>query len=305
MFWSSSKGKTRARFSAPRMPCELERYIVEMYALECAGPERILQLLPVCHRVRVWLEPALYRTLIFNDGSDEERLPTCEIDVIDRLSTAYPGALQNIVKNIMLIGERRDTVERVLRSCNAAENVFLAGCATRGLDLSLISPSLRHLHCTAETLELLNWKPEGYTFPALTHLELFNIDSHSHGRVPQTLLRLLSRKHFPYLAHLAISATSVIRYLPEVIPHLQNLESIVIVSAYRIVSSTPLPESDRRILMGDQRLVLVSVPDYVEDWQDGVLTANDFWARAARRIANRLSGAVDANHYAVNFDDME
>ncbi|CAK5272477.1 unnamed protein product, partial [Mycena citricolor] len=264
MSWFSRKSTPQIQTSDPRLPPELERYIFEMYALEYADPERILQLLPVCHRVRVQLEPALCRTRIFNDGSDEQRLPTCEIDVIDRLSTAYPGALQNIVKNIMLIGERRDTVERMLRSCNGAENVFLAGCATRGLDLSLISPSLRHFHCTAETLELLNWKPE-----ALTHLELFNIDGHSHGRVPQTLLRLLSRKHFPRLAHLAISATSVIRYQPEVIPHLQNLESIFI------------------------RLVLVSVSDYVEDWQDGVLTANDFWARAARRIANRLSGAVD------------
>ncbi|CAK5272716.1 unnamed protein product [Mycena citricolor] len=291
----------------PRVPPELERYIVEMYALECPGPERILQLLPVCHRMRAWLEPALYRTLIFNDGSDEQRLPSCEIDAIERVSSAYPGALDTVVKNIMLIGEPRDTVGRVLSSCNGAENVFLAGCTTDGLDLSQLFPSLRRLHCTAETLELLSWKPEvlGFNFPSLTHLELFNVDSPSHGGVTQTLLGLLSEEHFPHLAHLAISATAVIRSLPEVIPHLQRLESLVIVSAYRVVSPNSLSEDDRRILMTDKRIVLVSVPDYIEDWQDGVLGRNDYWARAARRIANRLSGAVDASRYAVNFDDVE
>ncbi|CAK5272700.1 unnamed protein product [Mycena citricolor] len=324
MFWFHRESTPETEYPAPpRMPRELERYIVEMYALESAGPERILQLLPVCHRVRFWLEPALYRTLILNDGADEQKLPSCQMDAIERLWTNHPGALQAIVRNVMLIGETRDTVERVLRSCNSAENVFLAGCATGGLDLSLLSPSLQRLHCTAETLDLLNWKPGGYTIASLTHLELFTLGNRFDRPVSHALLRLLDRQHFPNLAHLALSATSVIRSLPEILPRLRNLKSLVIVSAYRLVSSTPLSEEDRRILMEHERLVLVSVPDYTEDWQDGVLSGNDYWARAERRISNRLSGVVDgeslphcfgnalveaylqATHYAVNFDELE
>ncbi|CAK5272765.1 unnamed protein product [Mycena citricolor] len=296
MKWPFSQNIKPASDLTPILPPELERYIFELYALESASPERILHVLPVCRRVRTWLEPCLFRTIIFNDGFDN-KLPSCELDTIQRASEAYPGALEIVVTNVLLIGERQDTVELVMRTCAGVKNLFFSGSKPEVFDLS---PSLRRLHCGLEVFDFST----GITFPLLTHLELFNI-GRNFGTSDSHPLLVESETLLPNLTHLAFSVTTVIRMLPDIVSCFTSLEALVIVSTYRVVSSTPLLPEERRVFEDDCRIVLVSVSDYIVDWQEGVLSGEDYWTRADRRIVNRQSGEVDASKFAVNFNDSD
>ncbi|KAJ7636226.1 hypothetical protein FB45DRAFT_1055705 [Roridomyces roridus] len=148
---ASNDGSTTAShpsFPDPRLPRELERTIFEISAT-LSRPNRIPNLMLVAQRVRVWVEPSLYRVVFL----DEELPP---LDGFPRFTwTVFTGLLTTkpqdffarSVRNL-LIGTksgawssndvRLKEIHSILRACSGITNL----CAFQGLRVSeLISPN--------------------------------------------------------------------------------------------------------------------------------------------------------------------
>ncbi|KAJ7633934.1 hypothetical protein B0H17DRAFT_1217430 [Mycena rosella] len=62
---------------------------------------------------------------------------------------------------------------------------------------------------------------------------------------------------------------------------------------------TTAPENypDLNTLCNEPRFVMMPLNNYIQDWQRGVLTGRDYWARADAFIAKRASGNIDRRSF--------
>ncbi|KAJ7137585.1 hypothetical protein C8R43DRAFT_1238862 [Mycena crocata] len=142
------------------LPLDLERHIFEL----CAHwrPVSIPTLMLVAWRVKVWVEPILYRTLLVTNDDPIAGYPRFTAErVRSVLESRAPTFLRSCVRNVYLDDVGDATMELVLSQCTGVENLWIRH------DLDNLIPlfarlSLKHLWGLAD-------------LPRLTHLS-FNDD---------------------------------------------------------------------------------------------------------------------------------
>ncbi|KAJ7203072.1 hypothetical protein GGX14DRAFT_652523 [Mycena pura] len=236
-----------------------------------------------------WVEPLLYRTLVIED-TVIDGLPACDMQTFNRIiQTKSPAFLADAVRNVMLRYLDTYQVHAILSACPGIEQLYLLYAPpSNDPTLTLPVPSLRHLYCPPDVFDLYSMDPFVHTMLAhITHLELFHYPDPMPDITLGTRLSVL-----PHLTHLALNLDhEMIWVCVQALAECKCLRVLV-------VFCQPEWQEEARhagleVLASDVRGVMMSLWDYLTDWQRGILTGNDYWARAEALIAKRILGEVD------------
>ncbi|KAJ7127536.1 hypothetical protein C8R43DRAFT_1240298 [Mycena crocata] len=277
--------------SAPTLPTEVEQQIFELSAL--SRPVSVPNLMRVAWRIKQWVEPILYRTLVINcepiDG-----LPACTLGTFKFiLNTKSPSFLRDSVRNVIVEDHWSGVADEVFSKLTGLTNLYIL----RGEDLhqdwisQLTALPLRQFYGDMYGLHTLK-TPADKLFPCLTHLELFNGLGDTVDTRENTVLA-----HLPRLTHLAFYLETV----PLACTYL--LEACKLLCALIIICSPPtsLP-TNIDILANDPRFVMMQLLNYTDDWQYGALSGSDYWSRADEFIAKRMAGKIPRTTFFLEGD---
>ncbi|KAJ7182354.1 hypothetical protein C8R43DRAFT_966977 [Mycena crocata] len=267
----------------PRLPTELEKEIFELVAENCFPG--IPGLLLVAQRVKVWIEPMLYRTLIVaaselhGDIVDKPRRIISPEKFLEVLNSRPASFLHHHVRHLFLCQFAIDEAEKILTKCGGVQDIVFSGSthptflpllsaiAPRRLDMRLkdlfrpvaidlsnmLFSRLTHLCVDSYDIDADNWQPwVGLaTLPCLTHLAFFSVDS------PEFLTNTLTR-----------------------CPRLSMLVALWL-------KTSDVDEGLTEALVHDKRFLQLVVEDFLKDWQTGAFGGQDYWSRAEAIIRQR------------------
>ncbi|KAJ6535230.1 hypothetical protein DFH09DRAFT_1284033 [Mycena vulgaris] len=283
------------------LPLELERHIFELAAL--SRPVSIPNFMRVAWRVKHWVEPLLYRTLVIATNNIEE-IPRFGMETFDRIARTKPASLlRDSVRNLIVGFVGVEQIKLILATCTGLENIWIAatGSSTTPLLPAVEGISLRHLYCDFEQLSRFVIAFESFAqpfFSHLTHLELFNglNDADEDPAAWHGIVGL------PHLTHLSFAAIHLIELCPHLLDTCKSLHALIILGFPRTAF---LLRTELALLEKDPRFVLMPLERYIQDWQVGVLTGVDYWARADTFIARRTSGEIQGSAYCSDEDSDE
>ncbi|KAF8193903.1 hypothetical protein K438DRAFT_2017569 [Mycena galopus ATCC 62051] len=273
-------------------PLELEREMFELAAFlysECMST-----LMLVAHRIKIWIEPILYRTLIIHPRIHDPKFPYLSVGAVERLINLNPRALRH-TRNICLVGVQaadRLEVTNFLSRCGAVVNLAFIrtsnfrvphGDVLSILPLRRLSFSLRN-SCF--------WRPNPFGggtfdrnhsfFSRITHLDIL-----SRGMNFLNWEEWAGLARIPQLTHLSTHPKISYSVLRGVLEHCTRLEVLVV----RYCDEDWL---DKAMALGDLtddlRFVRLLVGDDVGDWETGARGGEDYWARATAIVKKRLLG---------------
>ncbi|KAJ6592598.1 hypothetical protein B0H19DRAFT_1365034 [Mycena capillaripes] len=281
----------------PAFPVELEREI--FYVSARSHPLSIPTLMLVAWRVKLWLEPVLYETIVLDDsGLHMVKDPVHSSDTLLSLIEQRPSFFRVVVRNLFILWVSNfDDAKTALSRCRSVENLWLSQSHTSPDLISGIEDlPLKRLHCS---LDILFGTPEKIDFThrlfaRITHLEL----SDNAIRVPEHYCDLAA---LPNLSHLAFASQKFIPISPTLLHTCRSLRVLVFfhLAAWED-ALTDYPEANE--MVKDPRIVVTDCKDYVRDWRRGSHTGIDYWSRAEDLVAKRRSGKVDVSMITDDLD---
>ncbi|KAJ7137609.1 hypothetical protein C8R43DRAFT_955516 [Mycena crocata] len=242
------------------LPLDLERHIFELYAHW--RPVSIPKLMLVAWRVKVWVEPILYRTLLVNNDDPIAGYPR------------FTAERVRCVRNVYLDDVGDTTLELLLSQCTGIENLWIRH------DLDNLIPlfarlSLKDLYADIRPL-LPALSPSHPFFSQITHLELIG------GSVdpsPKEMGIWSGLAHLPRLTHLSFNDDDFIDICS---PLLQSCKFLVVLICLEM-ASVDTEADDRAVeegLQQDLRFVIMGCRLFRKDWQMGTHAGVDYWTRA-------------------------
>ncbi|KAJ7670012.1 hypothetical protein DFH06DRAFT_1468718 [Mycena polygramma] len=272
----------------PTLPADLERRIFEVASL--AWPRSITRFLLVAWRVKIWVEPLLYRIVIVHDAraylrdksKDGAHPFAIESSVLLSLIRAKgPPFFKNAVRHLLLGSHNLDEADEayVLSACSNVENLWLS--TQSYATLSQMDMPFKRLHCRLNTL--FEPQPIDFThqlFASMTHLEVFDLSA----RLVVDVWAALT--HLPHLTHLAFNDD---HYLPVCSALLRTWTSLQVLALMLYNRAQMDTERWKDWDVVDVRFVAMVCDEAVEDWIAGAHTGADYWSRAEDSIAKRKS----------------
>jgi hypothetical protein len=255
------------------------------------------------------VEPLLYRTLVMMPRTAiSYRIPLCSFDKFAQIARSKPPSFLDAVRNVMVLALHSEDMSSadmniVIRTCPRIENLYIFGSwnlhssihpAAPGLDIL----PLRHLYCNLNRVfDFTAMDPLSHpSFARITHLELFGNLDQAGDSAEKSLARWTGLANLPALTHLALSNSDLLAIFVRILAVCKSLRALVILG--RLQSNLSVPEVG--ILAENPRFVVMQCDNYIADWQRGVLTGNDYWARADAFIAKRMSGEIDCTSPSYN-----
>ncbi|KAJ7735674.1 hypothetical protein B0H14DRAFT_3168523 [Mycena olivaceomarginata] len=279
----------------PPLPTELERAIFEVAAV--SWPRSIPKFMLVTWRVKKWLEPLLYRTLVVADDRDRDRgrdsrLPSIAPDTLRSLiHSKSPTFFRDSVRHLSLIEPEAEDVS-ILTACSAIENLWLG--AHPSINILEINLPLKRLHCALYSLfrdASIDFTHRFFT--SITHLEIVNVAQNIEVEVWSALTRL------PHLTHLAFNSYSYLEMCLAILLTWEHLHALVILSLFDIGEKS-LEQHNVPELAQESRLVVIACSDFREDWVRGATLGRDYWSQAEDFIAKRRSRKIDPLEYYIS-----
>ncbi|KAJ6564086.1 hypothetical protein B0H19DRAFT_1140309 [Mycena capillaripes] len=271
------------------LPIDLEREIFEMAAIMYPG--LLPTLLRVCHRVRTWIEPLLYRVLIIADYDE---------DLISAAKAKLATFLQSAVRHVFLDKSLKiwETQKSLLSKCTGAIDLYMDGTFEPDL-----LPLLDETHLRRLSFSVLQAPPawdhsilHHPLFLSVTHLELFQESWDMPQRPSWSDWSPLAS--LPSLTHLCLSEDFASDTMPQALAECSRLVVAVVAlwDAYKEHNGVVLAEG---LSWGDPRLVVISmsIARYRNDWEIGAQGGDDFWVRAERFISRKRRGEIENNCY--------
>ncbi|KAJ7073568.1 hypothetical protein C8F01DRAFT_1360429 [Mycena amicta] len=300
---------------SPYLPQDLERLIFRTAAL--AAPSEAQNLLIVAWRVKEWVEPLLYRSLVIAPPMHLGTIVSAPILKLSPRTFARlaqrksPSFFASHVHDLLFYALTPEDIRRILRVCSGTKSLLTQSPASSGALDSL--KQLQRLHGdfskffdpTAESAASLA------TLPALSHLTHLEIWDHASTRTA-IWAQILT---LPALTHLACFA----RHWEQLLPDQRNavltaLHPSGALHAFIVIEYAGGPHSPEidveparlKSTPGFVSIRLVqslrSTSPYVrwhDVWSDGILGGNDFWARADELIRKRHAGEVGRDEYKL------
>ncbi|KAJ6574383.1 hypothetical protein B0H19DRAFT_1371472 [Mycena capillaripes] len=284
----------------PDLPTELERAIFEIAAQ--ARPLSIARFMRVAQRVKVWLEPLLYRTIAICLHRDElQRLdfghPTFPSDRIHK-SMQFPG---HLVRHLLLWDISVEDAGVMLSACRSIENLWIHDIVVGDGQLFSVIENLplTHLYCNISNL----FGPQRRIdcshrlFSKITHLSVF--DSTLRNSITEkmpTELRLI-----PHLTHLSFWDEAFVEICLLLLRGCKSLLVLVVLEPALRRLAVMKRNPDELELAKDPRFVAMGCRSESKDWTTGAHTGIDYWSRAEDFIAKRRSGEIDGENTLQNF----
>ncbi|KAJ7099879.1 hypothetical protein C8R43DRAFT_248683 [Mycena crocata] len=260
-------------FTASRLPPDLERIIFEIFALECLVSIPIL--MRVAWRVKHWVEPMLYHTVLLTGQRTRNGVPHCSLGILMSAIGKMPSSFfRNNVRNLYLNYPSNDValVQSILTACSEVTNLAIASRIPIDLVPALGALPLRRLVCCIGWL--FHDLPLDFTHPIfrhITHLTLVDIVTDYDSRDWEKIVDI------PHLTHLALHTHLLAYILLPVLLSCARLECVVFAGS--AATHTAAREADVRFVVAPSQLIA--------DWQAGTQGAEDHWSRAEAVIAAR------------------
>ncbi|KAJ7155227.1 hypothetical protein C8R46DRAFT_1356454 [Mycena filopes] len=281
------------------LPTELEREIFELAAL--LNLRSIPRLLLVARRVKIWLEPLLYRNLsvLGDERHPQSELLTVRMSPEDCLklldSVSQPSPMRH-VRHLAVTGTKLDSITlRLLSACPGVVRLALFQASFPSFVAPIAQMPLQRLATDVNQLfpgVTLNSRHS--IFAALTHLDLFQLPISDNWAVELCSL--------PRLTHLSFNHSELTDFTPwtEIAHILENcarLEVLVLIFGTE-ENRTDFGECEG--FAADPRSVTLVDADYLEDWETGAGGGEDYWVRAERFIQMRRAlSPAEAAQYAI------
>ncbi|KAJ7129887.1 hypothetical protein C8R43DRAFT_673963 [Mycena crocata] len=292
--------------SAPALPPDLEREIFQTSAL--TRPSAIPILMLVAWRVKTWVEPLLYRTIVLHEkrerddgGTEAISLPHPHRQTILDLMQSRPAEVfaQN-VRNLLL-GPGDDAQNKLfLSACPNIQNLWISSACLDSEDRLLPAIEglpLKHLYCHLTNLfgSQLDIKFTHPIFSQITHLELFDRFFYSDAILPGVWA---NQALIPNLTHLAFSEHILFPVCPTWLKSCTSLRVLVALVNIELFSNADMHVaalgSD---LVEDPRFVVMECRLYMRDWELGAYTGVDYWSRAEDFVEKRKSGEIPRREF--------
>ncbi|KAJ7051693.1 hypothetical protein C8F01DRAFT_1338787 [Mycena amicta] len=296
--------------SPPKLPPELECAIFQLTA--SAYPTIIPTLLLVAWRVHAWVEPLLYRTIMFKTVTLES-VPSVlayPLDDFKRMvvTERNPSPFLS-VHNCMICVLPADEALAVLAAMPAIQNLFMSVSGKlhtkeQPLPAQFKNLPLRHLYGDLEEfVALKNLDPLDHRcFTNLTHLELFMVPSAWGDDITpwtaesRTSWGFITR--LPCLTHIAFDIARSETVLEFLLANCRLLQCLVLLC--KKVSTNDYTPA----ITADPRFVVMQTPslhDYVLDWKEGTMTGEDYWTQAEVFIEKRRSRKIADSDYFFQY----
>ncbi|KAK7040064.1 hypothetical protein R3P38DRAFT_2902991 [Favolaschia claudopus] len=283
--------------TVPRLPPELERQIFEQAALSCF--QRIPTLMLSAWRVKLWLEPILYRVVIDPDLVDDEEahveypyMP--DHTLLQKLSIFPSSNVGLFVRHLLwdLGAQNVDDLLVALSFCVHVVDLFILGgpylvllpAINRLQNVSHLAIHVQSLYASGGSIDFAS-----PLFNRLTHLELLGCDSNDF------LDALVGLGAVPNLTHISFNVVLDAAAVHEQIRRHTNLQCIVF---FEVGQAQHLP------LSADDRFVAVRQTRYITDWLRGATTGEDYWWLVERFIEAKRAGKVERSQYMIADDDV-
>ncbi|KAJ6452083.1 hypothetical protein C8R45DRAFT_86943 [Mycena sanguinolenta] len=274
---------------SPALPEDLERVIFEMAAF--FWPRLIPKFMLVALRVKIWVEPLLYRTLIVGFGSGQ--LLPIKPGALGSLIHSKPSAFfRDSTRNLFVNLDLADDGDIVLSAFSGIRNLWLhIQTSAKILELDM---RLQRLHCRMNDIfkssKICLMRP---FFSSITHLEIFDAKDELGERFWPALIGL------PNLTHLALNGEDYLPTCRDFLPTWPSLRVLIILLLddpdTNMLRRHGVPE-----LAEEPRFVVIVCGNYIQDWMDGARMGRDFWSFAHDVIAQRKSGETDPLEYYVS-----
>ncbi|KAJ7453187.1 hypothetical protein FB451DRAFT_1281972 [Mycena latifolia] len=276
--------------ACPRLPEDLERLIFEISAL--FYPNVMPALLRVAQRVKIWIEPLLYRVIY--DGSIGVWEGRTLTQLWNSMKTKPASFFHKNVRHVSLYSfddsEDYDLV-KILSVCGATINLRLLGCPTRSRPTLLQTVGLMPLQRLAIHFSHLFPRFGGGirdldcpNFTRLTHLSLADWDRSGWDACP-------ALAHLSSLTHLSFHNNLV---LPSIVQgafeHFPSLEALALACSARLAVSMHADIPKFAAAAADPRFVMVLVTNERRDWEIGARGGDDFWVAVDAQVRKRRSG---------------
>ncbi|KAJ6532053.1 hypothetical protein B0H19DRAFT_466315 [Mycena capillaripes] len=265
------------------LPVELQREIFELAAL--SRPVTIPQLMLVAWYVNKWVEPLLYRTIVFADPI--EGYPAFPTDILLRAIRSKPASFfHDAVRHLNFnytYDMSDEEVKTIICACSGIVNLIPTIVAAADLFMNLSPLKRLYTHLGA----LFRGSAHNFAHPIfslLTHLHLWG-DRHLHE--VDAWAGLATLRH---LTHLCLDSDRTSPVLHHLLNTSHSLQIFVL-----LTPCTPNwedPEVKDEPSIQDVRFVIMACSDYHADWQRGVHSGQDFWFRAEQFVAQRRLGTI-------------
>ncbi|KAJ6535128.1 hypothetical protein B0H19DRAFT_1185048 [Mycena capillaripes] len=273
----------------PAFPPELERYICEIAV--SLHPQSLRRLILVSRRVKIWMEPLLYKVLTIYStrrGTLRQIFPRYPSNALAHLfdgrSTSF---FHDHVRHICFVDYHSpEFIAKVLSACDATVNLMflheMMGDPTLlpildGLPLQRLSVCLdrlfygvkfdfsRTLFDNITHLDILDWRDEGYH-------------------------RWSVLAEMPRLTHLSFSFHDYVPYntCKAVLTCCRRLQVLAVLCSSEDVRKRF--NKQRGDLETDPRFVIVMVSDDLLDWEIGAYGGEDYWGVADAMVKGRRLG---------------
>ncbi|KAJ6476697.1 hypothetical protein C8R47DRAFT_657358 [Mycena vitilis] len=286
------------------LPIDLEREIFEIAAL--SRPLGIPNLMLVAWRIKTWVEPLLYRTVVVWRSGRYASPPAAiaghpifyRKNLLPIIALKSPSFLKDSVRHFLIHQIPDDDTEgqSILSLCTGIENLWIFEIYPHLLPLVNDLP-LKRLHCgfyCLLALQRLDFTRR--LFSRLTHYEVIDYPSEADFEVWRGLALI------PNLTHLAFNGLSCLFLLPFVLEECRSLQLLVVLNGDNGGAERVADHADGRKLLRDPRFVVMQCEEYEKDWQMGAATGADYWARAEAFVALRRSGEIDPLHCEIQED---
>ncbi|KAJ7620364.1 hypothetical protein FB45DRAFT_150193 [Roridomyces roridus] len=275
----------------PIFPPEIERHIFEICAL--GRPVVVPRLILVAWRVKQWIEPLLYRTIVLGpEHSPTDGYPTFTPEaLLSAIHTKPPGFIATAVRNLGIYDSTTAGYEEILAACTGVTNLRI---------LSFDTAFSAHIPSTLTELYVYDFPHQSAhsLFSQLTHLDVMGYS------VPELDLDTFcsSVALLPSVTHVSFSDPFYAPILHRLLRACPKIEVLF----YCDGEEDPLPEKES--LAEDPRFVVICFSDLTTwdwdaDWHLGVHCGRDYWYRAERFIQKRRRGEVDRRQSAMSRED--
>ncbi|PPQ97218.1 hypothetical protein CVT26_000743 [Gymnopilus dilepis] len=268
----------------PVLPPELERKIFEFGALEHCGSAPTFAL--VAKRVKDWVEPILYSTIVVSSVADYLKPPLIHRERSKYLKAPHFEKATRYAQNVLLHHYDERLLFEVIRNCHKVENLALWGLGTRSyahyariitiLPLKILSVDVGRLLRTEDGL----FRFCAASFMNLTHLDIINLHDCRNIEDWEEISQL------PRLTHLALDFPDA-EFIKMVLEDCKVLHILVLFLAQDEEAYQGLDE-----IRSDVRVIKLSgLLSSTDIWIRGASGGEDFWDKAeviySRRILHK------------------
>ncbi|KAJ7620185.1 hypothetical protein FB45DRAFT_148278 [Roridomyces roridus] len=274
----------------PVFPPELERHIFEICAL--GRPVLAPKLMLVAWRVKQWIEPLLYRTIVLGEPSAcREGYPSFTLEsLLSTIRAKPPGFLAGAVRNLSL-NPSTAGYEEILSACTAG----LQNLRIFSIDSAI---SGAHALSTLKQLYVFDFPhhlPDS-VFAQLTHLDVMGCPPDTFEKGDGLDIFYTSVLQMQRLTHISFSDDG---YTPIFLRLLRGCAQIQVLFYYDACKDDNASLLSQESLVEDPRFVVLRFKDlpeiwnWVDDWHTGVHCGRDYWYRAEQFVRQRRSGEID------------